>query len=92
MLVAHIQIIGVYDRGPGATRVQANRWILHARLPWILGGVGLLRMLAASVDELGELCAGALKERTQLALFLCIAMGATGCRHEEPCDFCCRAA
>ncbi len=30
--------------------------------------VRLLRMLAASLDELGKLCAGALEERTQLAL------------------------
>jgi hypothetical protein len=36
--------------------------------------VRLLRMLAASVDELGKLFAGALEERTQLALFLCIAV------------------
>jgi hypothetical protein len=54
--------------------------------------VRLLRMLAASVDELGKLCAGALEERTQLALFLSIAMGGTGCNREEPCDFCRRAA
>jgi hypothetical protein len=45
-------------------------------------------MLAAAVDELGKLCAGAPEERTQLALFLCIAMVGMGCNHEEPCYFC----
>ncbi len=54
--------------------------------------VRLLRMLAASVDELGKLFAGALEERTQLALLLCIAVRGTGCNHEEPCYFCCSAA
>jgi hypothetical protein len=49
-------------------------------------------MLAASVDELGKLFAGALEERTQLALFLCIAVRGTGCNHEEPCYFSCSAA
>src|SRR5712692_6524207 len=49
-------------------------------------------MLAASVDEPGKLFAGALKERTQLALFLCIAVCSTGCNHEEPCYFCRSAA
>ena len=54
--------------------------------------VRLLRLLAASVDELGKLCAGALEDRAQLGLFLCIAVGGPGCRHEEPCDFCRSAA
>jgi len=49
-------------------------------------------MPAASVDELGKLVAGALEERTQLALFLCIAMGGTGYNREEPCYFCRRVA
>ncbi len=30
---------------PGATRVQAKRWSLHARYPCILVGVGLVRLL-----------------------------------------------
>jgi len=49
-------------------------------------------MLAASVDELGKLCAEALEERTQLALFLCIAVRGTGCNDEEPSYFCRSAA
>lgn len=40
-------------------------------------------MLVASVDELGELCVGALEERTQLGLSLCVAVRGTGCNREE---------
>ena len=49
-------------------------------------------MLAAFLYDSGELRAGALEERLQLALFLRVAMGGTGRRHEEPRDFCRRAA
>src|SRR5438128_8633127 len=35
----------VHGRAPGAPRVQANRWSLHARFPCRLGG-GLLRWLS----------------------------------------------
>ena len=46
--------------------------------------MGLLRMLAGSVDEIGKLFAGSLQERAQVGLLLCMALARAGCHHEEP--------
>ena len=51
----------------------------------------LLRLLAASVDEIGKLFAGSLQEGAQLGLLLCIALARAGCNHEEP-RYLCRIA
>ena len=51
----------------------------------------LLRLLAASVDEIGKLFAGSLQEGAQLGLLLCIALARTGCNHKEP-RYLCRIA
>jgi hypothetical protein len=54
--------------------------------------MGLLRVLAGSVDEIGKLFAGSLQEDAQLGLLLSIAMTRAGCHHEEPRYFCRSAA
>src|SRR5207247_4610765 len=51
---------------------------------WFLLSIGMLRVLAGSVDEIGKLFAGSLQERAPVGLLLCMALARAGCKHEEP--------